>query len=77
MRVLDIGCGNGELSRAISDLVGLQGSVVGLDGSPAAIEAAKSATRQTGLQNIEYVVGDLSTLNFEANSVVATRSEAS
>ncbi|MGR4867959.1 class I SAM-dependent methyltransferase [Variovorax sp. LARHSF232] len=68
MRVLDIGCGNGELSRAISDLVGLQGSVVGLDGSPSAIEAARSATQQTGLQNIEYVVGDLSTLNFEANS---------
>lgn len=68
MRVLDIGCGNGELSRAVSELVGLGGRVVGIDGSSSAIEAARSATQPTGVQNIDYVVGNLSTLNFEANS---------
>lgn len=68
MRVLDIGCGNGELSRAVAELVGPEGSVVGLDGSPTAIEAARSATQRTGLNNVEYVVRNLSALNFEANS---------
>ncbi|RYG57301.1 MAG: class I SAM-dependent methyltransferase, partial [Alphaproteobacteria bacterium] len=68
MRVLDVGCGNGELSRAVAELVGPEGNVVGLDGSPAAIEAARSETEQTGLKNIVYVVKDLSTLKFGANS---------
>ena len=31
MRVLDIGCGTGQLTAAIADLVGKEGNVVGVD----------------------------------------------
>ena len=68
MRVLDIGCGSGELTCAVAELVGPDGQVLGLDGSSTAIEAAQSATQQAGLKNVGFLVRDLSALNLEANS---------
>jgi SAM-dependent methyltransferase len=37
MRVLDLGCGAGDVTFAAAELVGPSGSVVGLDHSPAAL----------------------------------------
>ncbi|MEP6882690.1 MAG: methyltransferase domain-containing protein [Dokdonella sp.] len=62
MHVLDIGCGSGELTRAIADLVGLSGNVVGLDGSAVALSAAEAATDTTKYTNIVYVHCDLQSL---------------
>ena len=41
-RVLDVGCGLGDTTRTIADLVGPEGEVVGID---AAAASAASATR--------------------------------
>ena len=40
-RILDVGCGSGELSRRLADLVP-GGSVLGIDSSPTMIEAAEN-----------------------------------
>ena len=45
MRVLDIGCGPGDVSFLAASLVGPAGEVVGVDMSPAAIEVARTRLR--------------------------------
>ena len=41
MRVLDVGCGAGDTSALLLQMVGDKGEVVGVDRAPAAIAAAK------------------------------------
>jgi trans-aconitate methyltransferase len=41
--ILDVGCGTGQLTKQIADAVGPEGRVVGIDSSPAMIEAAKAS----------------------------------
>src|SRR5688500_13677402 len=65
MRVLDIGCGSGEVTRAIADLVSPVGTVVGVDGSAAALAIAESATDPTRYKNVSYVLSDLSELQLD------------
>jgi len=65
MRVLDIGCGSGEVTRAIADIVGPLGTVIGIDGSAAALAAAEAATDSTTYQNISFILCDLSELQPE------------
>lgn len=67
MRVLDIGCGSGEITRAVADIVGPSGTVVGVDGSAAALAAAaratESATEAAKHGNVSYLLCDLSALD--------------
>jgi SAM-dependent methyltransferase len=60
MRVLDLGSGAGNVSRLAAELVGPDGSVVGLERDPAAVELAQ---RRTDAANIEFRVGDAETLD--------------
>lgn len=41
MRVLDVGCGVGEVTRIVTDLVGLNGSIVAIDLDPGALAFAR------------------------------------
>jgi SAM-dependent methyltransferase len=59
-RTLDIGCGEGRVSR---DLVDRGYSVAGVDSSPTLIEAAREADSAS-----EYVVSDAASLPFEDES---------
>lgn len=52
MRVLDVGCGAGDVSLVIADLVGPTGSVVGVDADPAVLDVARDRTRH--LSNVEF-----------------------
>lgn len=49
MRVLDIGCGVGDVSFLASSLVGSQGCVVGVDLDRDAIQIAENGARSCGL----------------------------
>jgi SAM-dependent methyltransferase len=48
MRVLDIGCGAGDVAMLAADLVGPDGSVVGIDPSPEALAFAEQRARPYG-----------------------------
>jgi ubiquinone/menaquinone biosynthesis C-methylase UbiE len=58
MRVLDIGCGSGDVSFLVADLVGPAGRVVGIDMAPAAVQRAGMRARSSDLVNVSFVQGD-------------------
>jgi SAM-dependent methyltransferase len=62
MRVLDLGCGHGNLSQMIARQVGAEGRVVGVDRDPRVLEVARSAARERGYPQIEFVECDLHAL---------------
>jgi SAM-dependent methyltransferase len=50
MRVLDLGCGAGDVAMLGAELVGPQGSVVGIDRSQEVLNVAKEPAREGGLR---------------------------
>src|SRR3712207_9260061 len=48
MRVLDVGCGVGDVSLLAADLVGPDGTVVGVDTDPLALGTARARAREAG-----------------------------
>ena len=62
MRVLDVGCGGGDVSVLVADMVGADGSVVGFDRFAAAVDAAAVKVEALGLRNVSFVSGALDRL---------------
>jgi 2-polyprenyl-3-methyl-5-hydroxy-6-metoxy-1,4-benzoquinol methylase len=63
MRVLDVGCGAGDTSALLLQMVGDKGEVVGVDRAPAAIAAAK---RKIGDRaDLHFLEGDPAAMNFD------------
>lgn len=60
MRVLDVGCGNGDLSRIVAAMVGPEGEVVGIDRSESALASARAVTPEARTAPIHYQTADLS-----------------
>lgn len=56
MRILDVGCGIGNLSCWIAEQVGENGGVTALDINPDQIAIAKERAKNKGLTNISFVV---------------------
>jgi ubiquinone/menaquinone biosynthesis C-methylase UbiE len=56
MRVLDVGCGAGHVSTLVANLVGSEGSVIGIDREPDALEHARQHV--VAGANISFVQGD-------------------
>ncbi|MGL4966575.1 MAG: class I SAM-dependent methyltransferase [Inquilinus sp.] len=54
MRVLDIGCGTGDVSLLAAELAGLHGSVVGIDRSAEAVATARGRAEAFGLHNVAF-----------------------
>jgi 2-polyprenyl-3-methyl-5-hydroxy-6-metoxy-1,4-benzoquinol methylase len=54
MRVLDLGCGAGDVSMLAADLVGGTGSVIGIDRSPKVIAFARERARSAGLRHLAF-----------------------
>lgn len=58
-RVLDIGCGFGDTSRQLAELVGPDGEVLGVDAAPRFIEAARREAADAGAENVRFEVADV------------------
>ncbi|MFB8281239.1 class I SAM-dependent methyltransferase [Nocardia colli] len=71
-RVLDIGSGTGEPALSAAAVVGASGSVTGIDLAPDMIARARERGRGAG--NVEFVVGDVESLEFPAASFDAVLS---
>ncbi len=58
MRILDVGCGAGDVALLAAELVGESGAVVGIDRSEAAILAARARGRGTA-KNVHFLITSL------------------
>ncbi len=64
-RILEVGCGTGVVTRALTQRVGFAGVVVGADQSPVLIDHARALAAGAGLGNqVEYNVEDAHTLSY-------------
>ncbi len=68
MRCLDLGCGTGNTSLLIADLVGKSGKVYGLDVNRYNINICKRKAAGKDVNNIQFVVGDVYNTKFENSS---------
>jgi len=64
-RVLDIGCGFGDTTQRIAELVGPTGEAVGVDAAERFIETARAETAELGVPNARFIVADVQTTPFE------------
>jgi ubiquinone/menaquinone biosynthesis C-methylase UbiE len=64
-RVLDVGCGFGDTTQRLVQLVRPNGSALGVDVSENFIETAQREAKQAGLSNIAFMVGDVQVAGFE------------
>jgi len=54
MRVLDIGCGAGDVAMLAAGLVGPSGSVIGIDRNPQVLAVARERAHEAGLRHIAF-----------------------
>jgi ubiquinone/menaquinone biosynthesis C-methylase UbiE len=54
MRVLDVGCGPGDVSLIAARLVGPTGTVLGVDAAPEMIELARTRASEQGLATVQF-----------------------
>jgi len=72
--LLDLGCGPGDDVRALAQMVGSTGRVVGVDSSAAMITEARKRAESLNLP-VEYIVGDAHRLDFADNTFDGCRTE--
>ncbi len=62
MRVLDVGCGRGDVSFLLARLVGERGRIVGVDRDPAPLAMARERAREMEISHVTFVEADLGAL---------------
>jgi SAM-dependent methyltransferase len=60
-RVLDIGCGFGDTTQRLGELVGPAGEAVGVDAAPRFIEMAQREAAEAATPNVRFAVADVET----------------
>ncbi len=64
-RWIDVACGPGVVSRALAARVG---TVTGVDLTPAMVEEAERAALEEGIDNVSFLLGDATALDFTDGS---------
>ena len=67
-RVLDLGSGAGTDSLVAAQMVGEEGSVTGIDMTPAMLEKARGAAAEMGATNVEFLESEAERLPFADES---------
>jgi SAM-dependent methyltransferase len=72
MRVLDVGCGPGDVSFVAAKLVGPSGTVLGVDAAPEIIELARARAAEKGLSAVRFTQAaiDAITLDEPVDAVI-------
>jgi ubiquinone/menaquinone biosynthesis C-methylase UbiE len=65
MRVIDVGCGRGDVSFLVARLVGEQGQVLGVDRDARSLAAARERARELNLSRVTFAEGDFCALSPE------------
>jgi SAM-dependent methyltransferase len=65
MRVLDVGCGPGDVSLIAAEMVGETGSVLGVDANATVLQIAQARALAAGLSHVSFTVGDLLNLQLD------------
>ncbi|WMM23968.1 methyltransferase domain-containing protein [Tissierella sp. MB52-C2] len=71
MTIFDIGCGPGAITRKLSNWLGEESRIIGIDRDTEFIKYAREKAIQMNLHNISYYEGDALKLPLEDNSVDA------
>jgi ubiquinone/menaquinone biosynthesis C-methylase UbiE len=66
-RVLDIGCGFGDTTQRIAELVGPTGAAMGVDASARFIATASAEAEQAGRPNVRFGVADVQATSFDGS----------
>jgi ubiquinone/menaquinone biosynthesis C-methylase UbiE len=74
LNVLDLGSGTGYPALLDAQIVGPDGSVIGMDLAEQMLEAARRKATRLGLANVAFRTGDVTTLPFETASFDAVTS---
>jgi SAM-dependent methyltransferase len=72
-RVLDLGCGVGDVTFAVAELVGPSGEVVGVDRAPRAVATARQRAAARGLGHVTFVESALDALDIPPVDAVVGR----
>ena len=67
MRVLDVGCGSGDVAFLAAELVGPSGEVIGADLAAEAVNRATALARARGIGNVRFLEGDPAELRFDSH----------
>src|SRR3989442_7543884 len=62
MQVLDVGCGPGDVSLLAAELVGEQGSVIGVDANASVLHIAQARAQAAGLRQVSFLAGNIDEL---------------
>ena len=65
MRVLDVGCGSGDVALLAADSVGPSGEVIGVDRAAAAVDWATARGQALQVRNVRFLEGDPTELQFD------------
>lgn len=71
MRILDLGCGPGDVSMLAAELVGPEGSIVGIDRSQEVLNVAKERAREGGLHHISFVQASIEAFSQHVNPSIS------
>jgi SAM-dependent methyltransferase len=63
-RVVDLGCGFGDTTQRLAELIGPEGEALGVDVSEPFIEMARKEAEQEGVENVRFAVEDVQVAEF-------------